>query len=111
MILHLAPGPDPIQLVVTPVGHHRPGRFHVALASGVPLPRSTRQPLFDGARALLKLGHDPERLIEVSHLGSAIVAMRATVGEAARWLIEEPDRGGLRKRLWKPNDFRSGRAS
>ena len=30
--------------------------------------------------------------------------MRGVVGELAKWTIEERDRGGLRKVLWKPRE-------
>lgn len=37
------------------------------------------------------------------HAGSTTIAMRSTVGEAARWTIEESDGGGLRRRIWRPH--------
>ena len=43
-----------------------------------------------------------ETVITARHRGSTIVAMRSTLAEAAKWTIEESDRGGLRKRLWRP---------
>ena len=30
--------------------------------------------------------------------------MRGVVGELAKWTIEDRDRGGLRKVLWKPHE-------
>jgi hypothetical protein len=66
--------------------------------------KPTRQPFFDGARALLALGYPPETAIQSRHQGSEVVAMRSTVGEAAKWTIKERDRGGLRKERWQPYD-------
>ena len=43
-----------------------------------------------------------ETIITARHAGSDIVGMRSPVGEAVRWTVEERDRGGLRKVLWKP---------
>lgn len=75
-------------------------RFDVIMPDGRILVRS-RQPLFDGARKLADLGYDPDILIEARHRHSPIVAMRSTIGEAAKWTIEENDRRGLRKRPWR----------
>jgi hypothetical protein len=56
-------------------------------------------PLYDGARELLALGYSPRTVVRVRHAGT--IAMRGVIGELAKWTIEESDRGGLRKRLWK----------
>jgi hypothetical protein len=40
--------------------------------------------------------------LEAKHAGSEIVAMRSTVGEAARWMVEERDGEALRKTRWRP---------
>ena len=74
-----------------------PGCFAAVLADGRVLVRAIRQPLFDGARALAAEGVRAETVITARHCGSAIIAMRPTVGEASRWTVEESDRGGLRK--------------
>ena len=37
-----------------------------------------------------------------SQAGSDIVAMRSTVGEAAKWTVKERERGGLSRELWEP---------
>ena len=87
-----------IELVLVPAGIGR----YVATLDGKSIARPTRQPFLDAARVLLALGHDPATLIEASHRGSAIVAMRSTC-EAAKWTVEESDRGGLRKKLWQPH--------
>lgn len=76
-------------------------RFDAILPDGRILVRS-RQPLFDGARKLAALGYDPETLIEARHRHSPIVAMRSTIGEAAKWVIEETNRDGLRRVQWSP---------
>jgi hypothetical protein len=90
-------------VVIALVLHPVPGRpgAHDAMHGGRRLCRS-RQPFLDGARALLAAGVAPETVLEARHRGSAIVALRSTVGEAARWTIEESDRDGLRRRLWRP---------
>jgi hypothetical protein len=87
-----------IELVMVPSG---PGKYRAMLGS-LAITKQTRQPLFDGARALLALGYDPAGMITARHAGRDIIAMRATIGEAACWTIEESDKGGLRKRLWMP---------
>jgi hypothetical protein len=59
---------------------------------------TSRQPVFDGARALIERGHDPEELICADQSGHLV--FKATIGENARWTIEESDKAGLRKRPW-----------
>jgi hypothetical protein len=88
-----------IALVLVP--HKRFGRY-VALLDDEKITKPTRQPFFDAARTLLGRGWNPDTVLEASHEGSAIVAMRSTIGEAAKWTITEADRGGLQKRLWHP---------
>lgn len=78
----------------------KPGRY-MAMLGEVELCRST-QPFLTAARALLAEGYASDLVLEARHAGSPIVALRSTIGEAARWMIEETDRGGLRKRRWRP---------
>ena len=94
-------GPAAVELEIVPIPS-RPGCFAAYLPDGRGLIRASRQPLLDGARALAAEGAPSETVITVRHRGSTIVAMRSTVGEAAKWTIEESDRGGLRKRRWRP---------
>jgi hypothetical protein len=89
-----------IALILEPAG---PGKFR-PLMDGVAISRPTRQPLLDGARALLAQGYPAETIVTTRHAGSATIAMRSTVGEAARWTIKERDRGGLSKERWQPYD-------
>jgi hypothetical protein len=83
-----------------------PGRY-AAWWGGAELCRS-RQPLLDAARVFLARGVPPETGLTALHQGSDIVAQRSTIGEAAEWTIEESDRGGLRRRPWKPHPGRGG---
>ena len=64
--------------------------------------KASRQPFFDAARTLLRRGVAPDAVILARHRASPTTALHATVGEAARWAVEESDRGGLRRRRWKP---------
>ncbi len=93
-----------IQLELVPIREKsangaRLGRYAATMPDGRVVARS-RQPLFDGARALVALGDPPETMIVARHQGSASIAMRSTVAEAAKWTIEERDGAGLRKALW-----------
>ena len=88
-----------MNLVLKPKGG---GRFQAYLFAQ-PVGPPTRQPLFDSTRLLLQRGIPAETELTTSHIGSSTIAMRSTVGEAAKWTIEET-RSGLRKRLWKPFD-------
>lgn len=95
-----------LELELVPVPS-RPS-FYAAMLGGRLLCRS-RMPLLDAARVLLAEGITPETELAARHVGRAIVAMRSTVGEAAKWTIRERDRGGLSKELWQ--SFEMGRSS
>ena len=87
-----------LELALVPVGQ---GKFR-ALLGDLSITRPTRQPLFDGARSMLALGYPATTVVRVRHKGT--IAMSGEVGELARWSVEERDRGGLRKVLWKPRE-------
>lgn len=95
-----------IEIVIAPASN--PGTYW-PVVDGKRLTRATRQPFFDGARALLADGVSPDVPLISRHEGSQTIAMQSTVGEAARWSVSESDRGGLRRQLWKP--FENGRHS
>ena len=90
--------PAVVRLELVPVAP-RPGVFAALLDGRVEVARS-RMPVFEAARALLAAGADPAGRLEARHVRSATVAVRATVGEAAAWLVEESSRDGLRKVRW-----------
>lgn len=92
-----------LELAPVPGLRGRLNVFSATLPGGRVLVRASRQPLFDGARALLAEGVAPATVISVRHRGSRIIAMQSTTGEAAKWTVEEADRGGLRRRSWRPN--------
>ncbi|WP_454683388.1 hypothetical protein [Ancylobacter moscoviensis] len=91
--------PSPIEIVIRPKGIDR----YLALIEGEAVVTS-RQPLFASARVLLERGVDPHTVITMRHEGSATVSMRSTVGRAAGWRVEEPDRGGIRLRRHVPRE-------
>lgn len=93
--------PPTVALILTPVPG-RPSYYRATDAAGRVVVPASRQPLLDAARALAASGMPPATIVTASHRGSAIVAMRATLAEATPWTIEESDRGGLRRRRWKP---------
>jgi hypothetical protein len=96
-------GPAAIELTLAPVPG-RPSYYTAKDVAGRVVVRASRQPLLDAARALARVGMPPEAIVTARHRGSGIVAMRATIGEAAKWRLEESDRGGLKRRPWRPFD-------
>jgi hypothetical protein len=61
------------------------------------------QPLLDGARKALAIGHNFGEKIELWHEGGTSWALRSTVAEAARLRVEETGGNGPpRFRKWKP---------
>lgn len=61
----------------------------------------SRQPLLAAARVLSGRGVPLETELTMTHAGSAIVAMRATVGAAAELTVEE-GKHGPRFRAFRP---------
>ncbi len=53
----------------------------------------TREPLLDGARALLGAGYHPDTIAVMRHAGSEIDALTARIGTAARLYVEESGHG------------------
>jgi hypothetical protein len=77
-----------IVIIATPLAD-KPGRFEARLADGKLLCASTRQPLLDGARELLKHGIDPKAQIVMRHYNSTVDALRSTIGVAAKLTVKE----------------------
>lgn len=70
--------------------------------------KSTRSPLYAGARALLERGHDPEQLMTIRLGGRAYDSFAPTpIGKLAKWTIAESDQRGLSRREWRPFSGRS----
>ena len=78
-------------------GYHL-DRFDAYL--GDELITTSRQPIYDGARELLKRGHDPEALMCADQKGHLI--FKRSIGENAKLTVEESDKRGLRLRGWRP---------
>ena len=79
----------------------KPGTFW-PIYGGEKLTNATRQPFFDGARALLADGVNPEWTLIGRHEGSQTIALQSTVGEAAKWSVSEPDRGKCTRIPYQP---------
>ena len=87
-----------LELALVPVGQ---GKFR-ALLGDLSITRPMRQPLFEGARSMLALGYPATTVVQVRHKGT--IAMSGEVGELARWTVDECDRAGLGKVLWKARE-------
>jgi hypothetical protein len=85
--------PIRITLELTPTGRYR-------AMLGDKLLVTSREPFYSAARVLLAEGLDPETVLEAQHAGSPIVAMRASLREAARYTVEESSRDGCRLVPW-----------
>ncbi|QRM28685.1 hypothetical protein [Microvirga sp. VF16] len=80
-----------LHLTVRPVGRDR----YAALLDSQELCRSST-PFFAAARQLLAQGRDPSTPLSMRHEGSAIVALRSTIGKAARLTIQESAKDSAR---------------
>lgn len=76
----------------------KPGVYEATVDERV-LCRS-RQPLYDGARVLMREGANPGEVIEARHEGGC-VSMRVTVRYAAMWTVSDKGPRILRGR-WQP---------
>ena len=95
-----------VHLTLHPAGSM--GRYTVTIdTQDRPIIPATRQPFFNAARELLHSGISHGTELTASHVGSNIIAMRSTVGEAAKWTIEETSKHGMRKVPWRPFAGRS----
>ena len=90
-----------IRMVVTP---EAAGRFTARLEStGEVIVASTRQPLVDGARALLAQGFDPGTPLTMRHEGKAYDSFQPwPIGHWAKWTYKEREKGGLTVERWMP---------
>jgi hypothetical protein len=87
-----------VVIIATPL-IDKPGRFEARLADGKLLCASTRQPLLDGARELLKHGVDPKVQVVMRHYNSTVDALKSTVGAAAKLTVD--DHGSPRFKKWQ----------
>jgi hypothetical protein len=75
---------------------------------------TSKQPLLDGARELLRRGHDPAALLTTRHDGKGYDNfVPALIGELAKWAVEENDAGVKfrRHRPWPGNGHAQMRES
>jgi hypothetical protein len=82
------------------------GRFHLdrfdAHLDGE-LILTSRQPLYDGARALLSRGHPKNTLLTIRHASKDHDSfLPLEIGYLAQWSISESGHGGLRRIRWQP---------
>ena len=64
---------------------------------------TSREPLLDGARELLRRGYDPATLMTTRHDGKAFDNFKpAPLGKLAGLAIGEGDKRGLQLRKWEP---------
>ncbi len=61
----------------------------------------TREPLLDGARALIAAGYHPDTIVTMRHAGSEIDALTARIGTAARFYVEESGHGPVLRSVKK----------
>ena len=82
----------------------KPGRFSAHLEStGAPVVTDSKQPLVDGARALLAAGFDPATSLTMRQDGSSHDSFAPLpIGRWAGWTYEEGERTTLRATPWMP---------
>jgi hypothetical protein len=93
----------PLRLIAHP--HLERGGYHLDrfdACLGGELITTSRQPLLDGARALLARGFNPDAMLTIQLASSAADSFRPKpIREWARWTITERDRDGLRRERWR----------
>jgi hypothetical protein len=65
---------------------------------------TSRSGWHDPARKLIQLGYPPETLLHVQHEGRPLdpPIKPRPIGELAKWIIKERDRGGLHRERFQP---------
>jgi hypothetical protein len=94
-----------IRLVVIPEPDpEKAGRFAARLEStGEVVVASTRQPLVDGARALLARGFDPATPLTMRVERKAYDSFQPlAIGQWAKWTYKEGEKEALRRTAWMP---------
>jgi hypothetical protein len=76
------------------------GHFEARVGEDVIVAR-TREPLLDGARALLAAGYKAATIAVLRHAGSEIAALTAPIGVAARYYVEESAHGPVLRSVRK----------
>jgi hypothetical protein len=87
-----------VEIVVRPCASGR-GRFQAVFAGEVLC--ASRTPLLTAARVLRRRGISDDTPLVMRHEGSAVIAMRTTVGVAAGLRVVDSDRGMLRFRSYR----------
>lgn len=83
-------------------GHDDPSGRYLAY-NGDQFLCSSRQPLLDAARILIKQGHNPNTPIEMRRKNNPnVVALRSTIGQAAKLTVREDAQKGPTFEHWKP---------
>lgn len=62
------------------------------------------QVIYDAARALLEMGYDPDEILTARHANSENDSfIPKPIGEWAKWMVQESDKGGMTLRRWAPH--------
>ena len=77
------------------------GHFE-ARCDGEVIVARTREPLLDGARALLAAGYHPDTSAVMRHAGSGVDVLTARIGTAARFYVEASGHGPVLRSVTKP---------
>lgn len=92
-----------VKLLLTPskITKNR-GQSFLAITENGDFVVDSPSPFFNGARALLEMGYSPEEELTAQHSGQDFIAMRSTIGEAAKWAIREHPGGQTEKVRYVP---------
>src|SRR5262245_9170867 len=93
-----------IEIEACGLGHR--GQLYRVHYAGAVLVESSRNPEFDGARALAAKGITGR--LEVWRRGGTYPAMALDIERAARLTVKEDDKGGLRFVRWQPHPEQAG---
>jgi hypothetical protein len=98
----------PLKIIVTPA-HSGASRYVARLDSDDRVLSVSRTPFFDAARELVANGYDPSVTLIMCHAGSDTASLKAKLGIAATFTVEETD-FGPKLRYWKPIPCLEGRS-
>jgi hypothetical protein len=76
--------------------------WRVERADGTLVKARSKQPLLDGARALIAVGENPETLVTMRHAGSEVDSFEPiSLAQAARLTVREDDVVSAKFKKWK----------
>lgn len=90
-----------LHIIITPIKTTMRGQHYEVRLDGE-IVTTSRTPFLSAARVLLEREHSPDTILTMSYAGSDTVALRATLGAAAKLTVIETETVGPRFGRYRP---------